>query len=52
MLGWTGEKLHFSLELGFGIGLRIGYDSGYWIGLGFGLRSGFGSEIKAQGLRK
>ena len=44
------KRLHFSVGLGFGIGL--GCDSGYWIGLGFGLESGLVSEIGAQGLQK
>ena len=46
------KRLHFSVGLGFGIGLWLGYDSGYWIGLEFGLGSGFGSEIRAEGLQK
>ena len=46
------KLLHFLVGLSFGIGLGLGYDSGYWLGLGFGLRSGFGSEIRAQGLQK
>ena len=44
--------LHFSLGLGFWIGLGLGYDSGYWLVLGFGLGLGFGFEIRAQGLQK
>ena len=32
------EKLfHFSVGLGFGIRLGLGYNSGYWLVLGFGL---------------
>ena len=46
------KRLHFSVGLGFGIGLGLGYDLGCWLGLGLGLRSGFGPEIKAQGLQK
>ena len=46
------KRFHFSVGLGFGIGLGLGYDSGYWLGLGLGLESGFGSEIRAQGLQK
>ena len=45
------KKLHFSVGLGFGIGLGLGHDSVYWLGLGFGLMSGFGSQIRAQGLQ-
>ena len=44
--------LHFSVGLGFRIGLGLGYDSGYWLVLGSGLGLGFGSEIRAQGLQK
>ena len=46
------KRLHFSVGLGFGIELGLGYDLGCWLGLGLGLRSGFGPEIKAQGLQK
>ena len=46
------KMLRFSVGLEFGIGLWLGYDSGYWLGLGFGLGSGFGYEIRAQELQK
>ena len=39
--------LYFLVGLRFGIGLGLGYDSGYWSVLGFGLGLGFGSEIRA-----
>ena len=42
------KRFHFSVGLGFGIRLGLGYDSGYWLRLGFGLESGFGSEIRVQ----
>ena len=44
--------LHFSVGLGFGIGVGLGYHSGDGVGVGFRLELGFGSEIRAQGLKK
>ena len=46
------KRFYFSVGLGFGIWLVLGYDLGHWLGLGFGLGFGFGSEIRAQGLLK
>ena len=46
------KRLRISVGAGSGIELELEYDAGRWLGLLFGLGSGFGSEIRAQGLQK
>ena len=40
--------LHFSIGLGFGILLGLGYDSGYWLVLRFGLGLGLSLDLNMK----